>query len=99
MIIDEFIKCIDQRDGLIEENLGGEAGDMLKTPEKREWYNKVVRPLDKKIIRLANRLLRAEYGANTTVCIRIKDVYSNQKLIEFYKDRKAELNSDEVEKI
>lgn len=95
MLVDEFIKCVDRRDEMIKEV---QKENLNNKEEIKEWKERELRPLDKQIIKLANRLLRQEYEANTTLCVRIKDVYNNQQLIEFYKDRKSEFdNSDERE--
>lgn len=88
MLVDEFIKCVDRRDEMIKEMQGENNKEEIK-----EWKERELRPLDKQIIKLANRLLRQEYEANTTLCVRIKDVYNNQQLIEFYKDRKSEFDN------
>ncbi len=90
MLVDEFIKCVDRRDEMIKEV---QKENLNNKEEIKEWKERELRPLDKQIIKLANRLLRQEYEANTTLCVRIKDVYNNQQLIEFYKDRKSEFDN------
>lgn len=91
MLIDEFIKYVDMRDEMIREYFDGNAKDCFKSPEKKNLYLKLIRPIDKKIMVIANRIMKQEYHANTTTFIRVSDVYNSQELGEIYKDRKEEL--------
>ena len=91
MLIDEFIKEVDERDRLVEEHFGDKMLELLENPEERMWYNHNISPIDEKIVRIANKIMRKEFDAITTTFIRIIDVYKSQELIELYKDRKEEL--------
>lgn len=91
MLVDEFIENVDKRDDMVEEHFKGEVKNLLRNPKEWDWYVKNIRPIDVKIIRIANKIMRREFDANTTTFIRVKDVYASQELFELYRDRKAEL--------
>ena len=91
MLIDELIKYIDKREELIEDYFHGDLSDCFKREYEKANYEKYVRPIDWKIIRIANRIMRREFNANTTTFIRVSDVLKSQEIGELYHDRKAEL--------
>ena len=91
MLIDELIKYIDKRDELVEDYFNGDLTNCFKSQDTKDLYEKFVRPIDWKIIRIANRIMRREFNANTTTFIRVSDVLKSQEIGELYHDRKAEL--------
>ncbi len=88
MLVEEFVKFVDLRESVLEKNKDKIAN--MTHDEKWDWYEENVRAIDWKIVRLANRIMRQDFHANTTTFIRLRDVFESEELTELYNDVKVD---------
>ena len=88
MLDELFVNLVDMREDLLNKNQNKIKS--MSHDEKWDWYEENVRPLDWKIIRVANRIMRKDFNANTTTFIRLRDVFESEELTELYNDIKVD---------
>ena len=79
----KFRNLLDDRDTKIQNHFGNQLHEMLNYPEQRFWYTQNIFPLDKKIISVANSILK-NIIKEPTILKSVQEVYSNQRLTTWF---------------
>lgn len=92
-IFKKFQKLIDEREKRIKYHFGDNFYVMINQDDERLWYSKNIFPIDKKIVKFSNLILKELLKKQETVTY-VVDVYENKILMNWYKRQQNNLEKE-----